>query len=110
MAEHIEREAVRCKNCIHNVVCIFRNDINDIDEWIDAFGCGDYKPAADVVEVRHGVWELHGNDDDIGCSYFCSKCGANYDEDWFYEHGYFIQFNYCPNCGAKMDGKGEGEC
>lgn len=62
-------------------------------------------PTADVVEVKHGRWELNGNDDDCGCSYFCDRCGANYDEDWFYEHGQFVQFNYCPNCGAKMDGE-----
>ena len=52
--------------------------------------------------VVHGKWELYGNDDDLGCSYFCSKCGANYDEDYFYERQQFIPFNYCPNCGADM--------
>lgn len=53
-----------------------------------------------MVMVRHGRWELHGNDDDCGSSYFCSLCGNSYDEDWYRAHGHW---NYCPNCGAKMD-------
>lgn len=54
--------------------------------------------------VRHGRWELHGNDDDCGCSYFCSECHKSYDEDWFYTHGEYTPFKCCPNCTAKMDG------
>ena len=54
-------------------------------------------------EERHGRWELHGNDDDCGCSYFCSNCHNAYDEDYFYVHGQYIPYNYCPNCGAIMD-------
>ena len=58
--------------------------------------------TADVVEVRHGEWielvrEL-GKGKTI-TKYQCSLCGV-----------YLVQeANYCPNCGAKMDGKGEGE-
>lgn len=53
-------------------------------------------PSADVAPVVHGTWELrHG-------SWYCSNCGR----------GYKIKFgvapackhNYCPNCGARMDG------
>lgn len=53
--------------------------------------------AADVVEVRHGVWRsktLLGTI--IG---ECSECKSLGDQTWI----------YCPHCGAKMDGKGEGE-
>lgn len=61
------------------------------------------------VPVVHGRWELHGNDDDCGCSYFCSNCHESYDEDWFYIYGKFVEWNYCPNCGALMkDGDGNG--
>lgn len=64
----------------------------------------DDAPTIDPDSLRaKGKWELYGNDDSLGCSYFCSKCGASYDEDYFYEHGRFIQFNFCPNCGAKME-------
>ena len=61
-------------------------------------------PAADVAQVVRGRWELRANDDDTGCSYFCSRCGASYDEDWFYNHGRFVPFGCCPNCFARMDG------
>ena len=68
----------------------------------------DDMPTVDAVEVVHGRWELHGNDDDCGCSYFCSNCHDSYDEEWFYVHGQYRHWNHCPNCGAKMDGDGNG--
>lgn len=47
--------------------------------------------AADVAPVRHGRWidarEYCGD-------YMCSNCEALYGTN---------KFNYCPNCGAKMD-------
>ena len=55
-------------------------------------------PAADVVPVRHGHWI--SDDSKI---FKCSEC------DYGFEHeGYTQFFNFCPKCGAKMDG-GEGE-
>lgn len=53
-------------------------------------------PAADVVEVRHGEWRFVGQNrwnDTYECS-LCRKTTTDYSI-------------YCPNCGAKMDGKGE---
>ena len=52
-------------------------------------------PAADVAPVRHGRWERvdYGN----GLyNYHCSSCRH-------IPRGN-IRSNYCPNCGAKMDG------
>lgn len=53
-------------------------------------------PIADVAPVRHGRWEEASDGDGIVCP-FCRTdfCTIIYDT----EH-----FNYCPNCGAKMDG------
>ena len=50
-------------------------------------------PAADVVEVVHGKW-----DDSLdGITPYCSICGRS--------HKLMVRTpNYCPNCGAKMDG------
>ena len=57
--------------------------------------------VADVAPVRHGRWELHGNDDDLAASFFCSLCGWNMDEDEYLDR--WSHLNYCPRCGAKMD-------
>ena len=65
-------------------------------------------PTVDAVEVVHGKWVL-GN---VEPGYFtpggnrpwvCSECGQvmSYRLDKPNE-------NYCPNCGAKMDGDGNG--
>lgn len=51
----------------------------------------DALPAADVAEVRHGRW--------IKYKYFdkCSECYTTV----------ILRYNYCPNCGARMDKEGE---
>ena len=57
-------------------------------------------PTADVVEVRHGhIIETVKNGK---CNRVFSCCGKDYTKltQW-------IIPNYCPNCGAKMDGKGD---
>ena len=53
--------------------------------------------TADVVPVRHGLWEKvawwqHQNR--YECNE-CSVCGCRVKPKFTY--------NYCPNCGAKMD-------
>ena len=51
-------------------------------------------PAADVVPVVHGEWERIPYSFVGG--YRCPRCGQKTMENsWL----------YCPNCGAKMDGK-----
>lgn len=51
-------------------------------------------PAADVVEVVHGDWEIHAYGID-GEDVYCSVCGKGSNLPYW---------NYCPRCGAKMDG------
>ena len=66
-------------------------------------------PAADVAPVKHGHWKKgkgyerpteNGfvHDD----KYICDCCG------WGCCCETKLDFSFCPNCGAKMDG-GEGE-
>ena len=60
-------------------------------------------PAADVVPVLHGRWEPCF-DKNCKCRWGfgkCSNCGQEY-----YAHA-INYYKYCPNCGAKMDGRGE---
>ena len=61
-------------------------------------------PTADVVEVVHGEWVLEREPDGKPYCFHCSVC----DNDFHYI-GIKTAFDYCPNCGAKMDGKGESK-
>ena len=64
-------------------------------------------PAVDAAPVVHGRWEREpasywrwtpsGAVDVTRTTYRCGLCGR----------GTAVKSNYCPNCGAKMDG---GEC
>ena len=77
--------------------------------WVDDMR-GDVidAPAADVAPVQHGRWIMKKTS--AGASYtVCSYCNASvkYND----EYGTVIMnlngANYCPNCGAKMEG-GDG--
>ena len=61
-------------------------------------------PLADVVEVRHGEW-MKSKDD----FYVCSECGTCCPYTPYFDHIEYWECRYCQHCGAKMDGKGEGE-
>ena len=54
-------------------------------------------PAANVAPVRHGRWVHHiaGGKQISAC--WCSVCNVEHETEQ----------NYCPNCGAKMDGGAE---
>lgn len=62
-------------------------------------------PTADVAEVVHGQWLL----DSRWPSWQhreCSRCKITFQRTTEVEDQYW---QYCPNCGARMDG-GNGEC
>lgn len=52
----------------------------------------------DVAKVVHGrwIWTITG-EEDYEQYYRCSECNDSS----------YIEYNYCPNCGAKMDGGNE---
>ena len=50
------------------------------------------QPTADVAEVKHGEWDT--TDTPLGRCCVCSVCGSCPT----------MEYNYCPYCGAKMDG------
>lgn len=85
MAEYIEREAA-IKAIDHEV------SLDGLYANIKAI------PAADVRPEILGWWITK-----YGGKPFCSYCG--------YNEGGAMQtsWKYCPNCGAKMDGK-DGNC
>ena len=92
MAEYIERkdllELYRMDDPIlnengHVPLPVIRQNIIDI-------------PAADVAPVRHGRWEP-GNP-------ICPVCGGDKFKDLDADIWCDWMPDFCPNCGAKMDG------
>lgn len=59
-------------------------------------------PTADVAPVRHGKW-VHSRYENCSEQFEmvkCSCCGRE-----AYAMAFYVRDgNYCPNCGAKMDG------
>lgn len=57
-------------------------------------------PSADVAEVVHGrwLWELADNG---WADHICSKCGYTINTDVHV----IVDYNYCANCGARMNGE-----
>ena len=54
------------------------------------------RPATDVAPVVYGRW-IEQEKYTFGTMYDCSICGNR-----ILDNGH--SWNYCPNCGAKMDG------
>ena len=64
----------------------------------------DDAPAADVAPVVHGrwiSWEEAGNFVPSPDRHECSVC---HDAAQVLVNGFELLSDYCPNCGAKMDG------
>ena len=95
MAEYIEREAAE-----DAVGEAHLKGLNPLWELRDV-------PAADVVPVVHGWW------DDSGRYTFpsgnaavrCTNCGCALTESEYHLNNW----NYCPVCGAKMDGGADND-
>lgn len=74
----------------------------DLKEWIEKLRALEKAlqlAGADMIEyvpVRYGRWIDADRDDP--CYYYCSECHRQVD----------MRENYCPTCGARMDG-GEDE-
>lgn len=96
MAEYIERDKLLYE---------FREIMPDIgvNELADKlYNVALDLPAADVAEVKRGKWIGKQLDNFRKYEVTCSNCGwigiENYDS-----YNEPSDFNYCPNCGAKMD-------
>ena len=61
-------------------------------------GVVDSEPTIDAVPVRHGRWVSVPHK----LARVCSVC--NRDEPYKFADTDADVYNYCPNCGAKMDG------
>ena len=64
-----------------------------------------YAPTVDAKPVVHGEWSTI-EDDYCGLTALkCSECNQEY---WFEDEPPMKIYSYCPNCGARMDGDGNG--
>ena len=89
MTEYIEREKVLSKAA--PVEGCFSDMISAYDVIM--------LPTADVAPVLHGRWEKQSG------LYSCSECGKTCPYDVQADVIEYWACNYCPNCGAKMDGE-----
>ena len=64
----------------------------------------EYQGEVKKLEAEDKYWELHGNDDDMGCSYWCPVCGFQTPEETFWNIGLneFNPLTSCPKCGTKL--------
>lgn len=112
MPEYIKREVAinRIKEYASDVYGIDLDDANQFSGYslaenyceglYEATELIDDMPAADVAPVVHGRWAPFFDENDHWRQTFCkcSNCGQKY----------YVQvikhYEYCPRCGAKMDG------
>lgn len=89
--EYIEREPI-IQFIEHGL-----NEKNFGYDAIEILGEIQFAPAADVAPVKHGYWSHLGGDE-----FCCTNCGHIVTTDGSWEHPWQ---NFCPNCGARMDGE-----
>lgn len=89
-----------CYDCIHCDACSDAGDSGFSCLKEDVSKCKHFKNKADFVEVKHGEWiDNH-----------CSVCGMTPLGEELWEHlnitppKFELCMDYCPCCGAKMDG------
>lgn len=95
MNKHIDSEAffkvintLPYKDTSYPDASAYNGAISDVADMLAHF------PAADVQEVRHGRWVVKS---DYPKKAECSACG------YPIENELVCWWDYCPNCGAKMD-------
>lgn len=87
MNEYIDRELL-LRDIEHYHVSDFA-----FQHWVEI------QPAADVVPVVHGQWKTEF--DSLGwLTHTCTVCGYTKRTDIHVS----LDWNYCPKCGAIMDG------
>lgn len=112
MAEYIEREEALaiieekqkelCPVGRYGRSYVYGSDREKYDAWEEIVDALENIPAADVAPVVHGRW-IHSRYEDCSEQFELVKCSQCNHEAYamaFYVRG----GNYCPNCGAKMEG------
>ena len=85
---------VHCEDCNHEAQEMCKSDpVCATLMWLDE------APTIEAEPVKHGRWTLLRLSP-IKKMVVCSACGGNFYTDLSTED---VFFNFCPNCGAKMD-------
>ena len=92
---NLEQEVDWLKNCLN---CEIRKECPRHCGKV-VHGCDHWEYGDNAVEVVHGYWVS----DKADILFHCSECETQISTDWDYDD---LTWNYCPNCGAKMDGDG----
>lgn len=97
MSEYIERATV-LQILAANLSIFEDSDESARVSMVDIYAL----PALDVMPVRHGCWQI------TQCyphNVYCSECHTKFAQThWTVWKEGSLPRNYCPNCGAKMDG------
>ena len=93
MTEYIERKAIR--DALYDADAITMSGVKILNQF----------PVEDVAPVRHGRWISLTDCSNAGV--YCSVCHKKvYKEDYaICNRKNKLRSDYCPNCGAKMDGE-----
>lgn len=96
-----EKQKYLCPVGMYGRHYVYGSDREKYDNWEEIIDFLENLPAADVEEVKHGKWIGKQLDNFRKYEVTCSNCGwvgiENYDS-----YNDPSDFNYCPNCGAKM--------
>ena len=98
MPKYIDSDKLMETIKAHDYLLVAHN--NSIDRGMFTAGIQqviDESPAADVIPAKRGEWTSEC--DDVHCYYehTCSICGKKI------QGSKPAHWNYCPNCGAKME-------
>ena len=102
MAEYIEREALMedCKSMINEMWNSKTAPVSWAHAYAEFLDNVERVPTADVAPVVHGRWEYIPQTLNTLSQLRCPFCGW-----WSLDPSIDGGYNYCPNCGAKMDGE-----
>ena len=93
---------------IYDVIAVIQQ-IKPRSKAIERIERGVYSLPSAQPERKKGKW-IYGEDEYGIDGYHCDKCG--FFVPWDYAHkfiNYIEDYNFCPNCGALMDGEVEGK-
>lgn len=89
-----------------------RSHLNSTDNGMFTIGVQqavDDAPAIDAVEVVHGEWIREDETQALlSVMWHCSECKVTLEMNGIYTP-IGVGYKFCPNCGAKMDKRGESE-